>query len=117
MPAKLTKKQSNTTAPHSSFVLLAVGKELLGALPLPTDLECGLRIYTTIVTGRTRREASGSICKAFIQGRGLKTSKVHAMANRYNTGKTRVVLGQVWVYDRRTISNRQGREIIQVHEQ
>ncbi len=33
-------------------------------------------------------ETSGSICKAFIQGRGHKTSKVHAMANRYNTGKT-----------------------------
>ncbi len=27
--------------------------------------------------------------QGFIQGRGHKTSKVHAMANRYNTGKTK----------------------------
>ncbi len=57
------------------------------------DLEVTSHISCTIViipvTEPTRREASGSICKAFIQGRGHKTSKVHAMANRYNTGKTK----------------------------
>ncbi len=41
------------------------------------------------VTEPTRQEACGSICKAFIQGHGQKTSKVHAMANSYNTGKTK----------------------------
>ncbi len=41
------------------------------------------------VTEPTRLEACGSICKAFIQRRDHKTSNVHAMANRYNTGKTK----------------------------
>ncbi len=43
---------------------------------------------------------------SFIQRRGYKTSKVYSVANRNNTGKTREILGQAWVDDRRTISNR-----------
>ncbi len=47
------------------------------------ELLCG------IVTEPMEQEACGSICKYFIQGRGHKTSKVRAMGNRYNTGKTK----------------------------
>ncbi len=47
-------------------------------------------IYIYIcVTEPTRQGPCGSICKAFIQGRGHKKSKVHAMTNGYNTGKTK----------------------------
>ncbi len=41
------------------------------------------------VTEPTRQEACGPICKAFIQGSCHKTSKVYALADRYNRGKTK----------------------------
>ncbi len=43
-------------------------------------------VFKHVVTDLMRQEASVSICNAFFQGR--KTSKVYAMVNRYNTGKT-----------------------------
>ncbi len=45
-----------------------------------------------IVTGRTRRETCGSMCKALFKD--------------MNEARQRVFLGQAWVFDRRTISNR-----------
>ncbi len=44
-----------------------------------------LMLIFSIVTEPTRREACGSICKAFIQGRGHKTNKVqHRQDKEYS---------------------------------
>ncbi len=60
--------------------------------------------FITIVTGQTRREMCRSICKLY-----SKTwSKTQARSKHQQTGITqarqRVILGQAWVFDRRTIS-------------
>ncbi len=64
------------------FVILAFSSA--GFLVAP-----GFVYFGHSVTEPTIREASGSICKAFIQGCGHKISKVPALANKYNTGKTK----------------------------
>ncbi len=58
------------------------------------------------VMGRTRREIFGSICKALLGRHGWKRAWVTHWQTSMYKARQREILGQVWVDNRRTISNR-----------
>ncbi len=62
------------------------------------------------VTRRTRREASGSICKLFITKHGYIQARSEDSKQVWHGQDTRVVLRTAWVGDRQTISRELGRE-------
>ncbi len=63
-------------------------------------------VRTIIVTGRTRRDTCGSMCKALLYKGMVKTGRVKQRQAGVAWARHRVILGQAWVDDRRTISNK-----------
>ncbi len=64
----------------------------------------GIHIHV-IVTGRTRRETCGSICKALLGGVVGNEHGSH-IGKQVCIWQDKEILGQAWVDDRRAISNR-----------
>ncbi len=58
------------------------------------------------VTGRTRCETCGSIYKALFKGEVTKQARFMQWQTGTSQARQRLILGQAWVDDRRTISNR-----------
>ncbi len=71
---------------------------------------CFYYMITIAVTRRTRREASGSICKLFITKHGHIQARSEDSKQVWHGQDTRVVLRTAWVGDRRTLSRGLGRE-------
>ncbi len=61
------------------------------------------------VMGLTRRETYGSICKALLLNM-VTTGRVEQEQTGMAWADTRIIQGQAWVDDRRTISRGQGRD-------
>ncbi len=59
--------------------------------------------------GLTRRETYGSICKALLLNM-VTTGRVEQEQTGMAWADTRIIQGQAWVDDRRTISRGQGRD-------
>ncbi len=74
-------------------------------------------ISNVSVTGRTRREACGSMCKLFNR-HGQNTGRVEQMANRYIEGKTdEYSIKRAWSSIGEQYPEGLTRGVIQVHEQ
>ncbi len=58
------------------------------------------------VTGRTRRETCGSICKALFKGEVINQARFMQWQTGTSQARQRVLLEQAWVDDQQTISNR-----------
>ncbi len=72
----------------------------------------------TCVTGRTRREACGSMCKLLLINIVKNTGRVEQMANRYTEGKTDEYSSKrVWSSIGEQYPEGLTRGVIQVHEQ